>query len=65
MFRDSYNPHCPGGQERKIKRKYMCFCNSLLVGGEIGRQLVKAPLAAAISRYQSIEDLTHPTHAYT
>jgi len=23
--------------------------NSLLVGGEIGRQLVKAPLAAAIS----------------
>ena len=32
------------------------FCLS-----EIGRQLVKAPLAAAISQY--LISLTHPTHA--
>ena len=32
MFRDSYNPHCPGGQDRKITRKYMFFCKFRCTG---------------------------------
>lgn len=42
--------------------RLMAVNNSLLVGGDIGRQLVKVPLAAALSG--QLISLTQLTHAY-